>query len=462
MTSSSAILRQIPSVDRVLNLPATGALLDRFPRNLVVETIHDHLRQWRPALLEGRLTADQLPQLVEELPGRVGIELEQRLQPSLRRLINATGVLLHTNAGRAPIAAAIARQVTRLAAGYSNLEYDLANGRRGHRDRHLEGRFCRLLGCEAATICNNNAGAVFLILNTLANGKEVLVSRGELVEIGGSFRIPAIMEKSGALLREVGTTNKTRLEDYQAAIGDNTGLILRVHPSNFRVVGFTAAPTLKQLVQLSRESGIPLVKDAGSGLLFASRHIALRREPSVQAALEAGVDLVCFSGDKLLGGPQAGIVVGGQHWITQLRQNPLMRILRADKMTCQALELTLIEYERQQETKTVPVQHMLHQPVAEIRRRAEMLLGKIKGYDAELLEGSSLVGGGSAPGEEIPTVLIALKALRHSAQALQTRLRQHRPSILVRIEVDRVLIDLRTVSPAEEADLLGGLLAVAP
>ena len=461
MASSSAILRQIPSVDRVLNLPATAVLLDRFPRNLVVEIIHDHLRQWRSALLEGGLTADRLPKLVEELPRRVGIQLEQRLRPSLSRLINATGVLLHTNAGRAPIAAPIARQVSRLATGYSNLEYDLADGGRGHRDRHLEGRFCRLLDCEAATVCNNNAGAVFLILNTLADGKEVLVSRGELVEIGGSFRIPAIMEKSGALLREVGTTNKTRLEDYESAIGDNTGLILRVHPSNFRVVGFTAAPALKQLVQLSRARGIPLVKDAGSGLLFASQHVALRREPSVRSALDAGVDLVCFSGDKLLGGPQAGIVVGRQRWIQRLRRNPLMRILRADKMTYQALELTLIEYERQQESKTVPVQHMLYQSAAEIRRRAETLLAQIKGYDAELVEGSSLVGGGSAPGEEIPTVLVVLKALRHSAQALQTRLRQHHPSILVRIEDDRVVVDLRTVSPAEEADLVSGLSAVA-
>jgi len=350
-----------------------------------------------------------------------------------------------------------------VASSYSNLEFDLETGERGHRDRHFEERIRRLLNCEAATVVNNNAAAVFLILNTLAAGRKVLVSRGELIEIGGSFRIPSIMRQSGAILAEVGTTNKTRLADYEEALDSDTALILRVHPSNYKIIGFTERPELGDLALLARQRGIPLVKDAGSGYLFKIPHPAMRNEPSVEEALTAGADLVCFSGDKVMGGPQAGIIVGRQDLVTRIRRNPLMRICRVDKLTYGVLNWTLTEYERGTYLETLPVYRMLLQTQEEVRTRAASLGGRLRplGYQVELSNGVSLIGGGSAPEETIPTALLLVSLPPISAAGLERRLRGGVPPVLARTENDRVVIDLRTVTPAEEDEIFAALSELA-
>ncbi len=305
-------LQQLPSVSKVLQGNSVQRLVQDYSHPLVVDEIQTHLNELRTALQDGELSQEDFSQAISKLDASLERRLQARVAPSLRTVINASGVLIHTNIGRAPLSPGAAKAVQELATGYSNLEYNLSDGHRGHRDLHFQGTLTRLLESDAATVCNNNAAAVLLILNTLAQNKEVLVSRGELVEIGGSFRIPAIMERSGAILKEVGTTNKTKISDYRDAINENTGLILRVHPSNYKIIGFTHRPQITELVELAQERNIPLAEDSGSGLLFDSSHPALREEPSVKSVLAEGVDLVCFSGDKLLGGPQAGIIVGKQ------------------------------------------------------------------------------------------------------------------------------------------------------
>jgi L-seryl-tRNA(Ser) seleniumtransferase len=446
------MLRCIPPVDQVLLRSDFESVLRDYPRHLVVEAVQQELQSLRTQIRNEKIGSDAVERQLASLGAVVGRTLSQRLSPSLRRIINATGVLLHTNAGRAPIHARAASAMARLATGYSNLEYDLSDKRRGHRDQHFESRVIRLLGCEAATVCNNNAAAVLLILNTLAQGKNVLVSRGELVEIGGSFRIPAIMEKSGAILREVGTTNKTRISDYQQALDDNTAVILRVHPSNYRIVGFAKQPTLSELVALAQEKGVPLVKDAGSGHLFPDTISFLRKEPAVTTALGQGVDLVCFSGDKLLGGPQAGLIVGRQELVNQIRKNPLMRAVRVDKVTYASLEETLVEYEKETYRQNIPIQKMMRLKPEDLRERAQALGASLpdQGWTFELTDGVSVVGGGSAPQEELPTCLIRVRAEGLSAETLERRLRNNGVPILARIEDDHVVLDLRSVFPDED------------
>ncbi len=372
---------------------------------------------------------------------------------SLRPVLNATGVVIHTNLGRAPIAPVALERLAAIAAGYSNLEYDLAEGTRGSRTVHAESLLTTLTGAEAAVVVNNNAAATLLVLTGLAHGREVAISRGELVEIGGGFRVPDIMRQSGATLREVGTTNRTRVNDYTATVSAATAMFLRVHPSNFRIEGFTERPALADLVQAGRATGVPVMEDIGSGCLVSD----LAGEPSVQASIAAGVDLVWFSGDKLLGGPQCGIIAGRKALVEPLRAHPLMRAVRVDKLTFAILEATLAEYVAGRASSTVPVQRMLHATAAEIETRA-MALGEqlaARGWQIALMSGSSAVGGGSAPELGLPTVLLSISRGAESAAATEVWLRTLDPPIVARIEDDRVVLDLRTVLPEQDATLIG-------
>ena len=379
-------------------------------------------------------------------------------------MINATGVVVHTNLGRAPLSRAAAARVAEIASSYSNLEYDLATGERGDREAHAESRLRDLLGAEGIAVVNNGAAAVLLAVNTLAEGREVVVSRGELVEIGGSFRIPDVLRKAGARLREVGTTNRTRLSDYRAVLGPDTALILKVHPSNFRIVGFTEAPSLEELAGLARGAGLPLLEDQGSGLLRPP-HAAMAGEPTAGEALRAGADLVAMSGDKLLGGPQAGLLAGRRVLVEAMRRNPLYRALRVDKMTLAALDAVLAEHEAERAESTVPVLRMLALTEEDLRPRAEALVRGLAQADprlqAEVLAGSSAVGGGAAPTLDLPTVQVALVHGSLTASRLASRLRAGQPPVVVRVADEQVLIDLRTVAPESDAVLLAAVVAAA-
>jgi L-seryl-tRNA(Ser) seleniumtransferase len=432
---SGYLLREIPSVDDVLK--SLTHLEGRFPRGLIVKEIRAVLARVRASLLRGELAdPTAVPALVERT-------LHRLEQPSLRRVINATGVVLHTNLGRAP-----GVPFTPLE-GYSNLEYDVGAGRRGQRDIHIACLLERLTGRPGIAV-NNNAAAIFLALNELAAGGEVVVSRGELIEIGDGFRIPDIMLRSGAVLREVGTTNRTRIEDYSGAINERTRLLLRVHPSNFRIQGFTSKPSLAELAALARERGIPLLEDLGSGCVADIRPFGID-EPLVSESLNAGVNLVTFSGDKLLGGPQAGILTGDEGLIRKLRRNPLYRALRLDKLITQALEatlrLTLLERWEQ-----IPALAMLQISAVRIRARAENLVKAIrKDIRVEIIPGKSVAGGGSTPEQPLDTWLIAVHAV--DVVDAERRCRAFDPPVIARIEDGLLLFDLRTVFETEEEDL---------
>jgi L-seryl-tRNA(Ser) seleniumtransferase len=401
-------------------------------------------------------------------------QLHSEAAYSLRPVINATGVVIHTNLGRAPLSIAAAVRVAEVASGYSNLEYDLDAGVRGGRDVHTERLICHLTGAEAACVVNNNAAATLITLAALAAGREVIVSRGELVEIGGGFRVPDVMTQSGAVLREVGTTNRTRASDYAAAVGDRTAIILRVHPSNFRIEGFTERPAVRELSALAKRFNIPLVDDLGSGYLRAAprpdpsrrsgaeaMEAAMPGEPDARTTLAEGADVVMFSGDKLLGGPQAGIIAGARDAIETIRRHPLMRALRVDKMTYAALEATLQSYAADK-MEDVPVARMIAAGVDEIHARAAALAEKLTQgrLDASVIDGVSTIGGGSAPGAMLPTRLLQLRHSILSANQLEARLRRLDPPVIARIENDRVVLDLRTVPPAQDGLLTTLLRAV--
>ena len=397
-------------------------------------------------------TADHVIGTIE---AAVMARLARDAQPSLRPLINATGVILHTNLGRAPLGSNAAMRVAALAAGYSNLEYDLVEGTRGRRDIHAERSLCSLTGAAAAVVVNNNAAATLIVLTALAAGREVIISRGELVEIGGGFRVPDVLAQSGAVLREVGTTNRTRAADYAVAISDRTALILRVHPSNFRMQGFTDRPSLADLVAIGRRFAIPVVEDIGSGYLGypGADGPALRDEPVVSSSIAAGADAVMFSGDKLLGGPQAGIIVGTDNVVSRVRTHALMRAVRVDKLTYAALEATLEEFSAGRAHLTVPVVRMLALTIEQIGRRAEALASVLsaRGLAASLVDGESTIGGGSAPGAALPTRLVAVSHPALSAAGLEARIRSQAIPIIARIVNGRVTVDLRTVDPADDA-----------
>jgi L-seryl-tRNA(Ser) seleniumtransferase len=452
--------RLIPSIEQLRQRPAVRALEARFGAEATVNALRAAAAEVRGAIAGGDAALSTEPSVVARMEAAAAGRLGDAFRPSLEPVINASGVILHTNLGRAPLASTAIDRVAAIARGYSSLEYDLGRGGRGTRDVHAEALLCRLTGAEAAVVVNNNAAATMIVLAALAAGREVIVSRGELVEIGGGFRVPDVMAQSGASLREVGTTNKTRAADYAAAITERTALILRVHPSNFRIEGFTERPALAELLAVGKQCNVPVAEDLGSGKLsdtgsdtgsdpFAS-------EPSVRASVSAGVDICCFSGDKLLGGPQSGIIVGRTALVDRVRKHPLMRALRVDKMTYAALEATLAEYAAGRAATTIPVQRMLAMTADEIRARAEVLaaaLEAIGGWHAELVPGSSAIGGGSAPGVELATWLVAIAKDGLTPYAVEQRLRRLTPPVIARIERDQLLLDLRTVLPDQDRTL---------
>ncbi len=451
----------MPSIERLLQSRTAQSLAATLSRDCVRDLLREITDELRMELVEesSHLTSDSL---IAEIERRLESRAAPFAKASLKRVINATGVIIHTNLGRAPLARAALDAISEVAAHYSNLEYDLDRGERGRRESHSKRLLARLAGSEDATVVNNNAAAVMIVLNTLAEGGEVIISRGELIEIGGSFRIPDVMEKSGARLREVGTTNRTRIIDYERAITDSTRLILRVHPSNYRIIGFTERPTAGEIADLARRAGIPSFEDLGSGCLIDLAPYGVADEPVVAHSLGAGISVVSFSGDKMLGGPQAGIIAGSRDIIDRVRQNPLMRALRVDKMTYAALEATLRLYERGAATEDVPVIRAMARTRDEIAARAarlaedivEATAGRLK---ATLEDAHSVIGGGSAPQVELPTVVVALEDEHLSAARLEEKLRRYRVPIITRTERDRVIIDLRTVATEEQAVILDAL-----
>ena len=441
--------RVIPSIEQLRQREALQQLEDRYGRAAVIDALRAEAEALRVRLRTGDSPAD-IPTALER---GVRVRLQEGSAPSLCAVINATGVVIHTNLGRAPLARAAAERVAQVAAGYCNLEYDLATGRRGRRDVHAERLLCRLTGAAAAVVVNNNAAATLIALAALADGREAIISRGELVEIGGGFRVPDVMKQSGAILREVGTTNRTRVADYAAAICDRTALILRVHPSNFRIEGFVERPSLADLTALGARFNVPVVEDLGSGYLgHLGAVAALRGEPIVAQSIEHGAALVLFSTDKLLGGPQAGVVAGTAAAVARVRQHPLMRAVRADKMTYAALEATLAEHAAGRAHETVPVARMIALSASDIGVRADALHQQLAavGIPNAVIDGLSTVGGGSVPGSALPTRLVAIAL---PAERLEAVLRGAQPPVVARIEHDRLLLDLRTVDPADDARL---------
>lgn len=458
-------------MDEVLRSSSLSAVLQREGRAATSDAVRAVLERLRREISSGSLDNSGIQLAIEGISAAVERELRQSLDLSLQKVINATGVILHTNLGRAPLAKSAIEHLSQIAAGYSNLEFDLATGERGRRDTHVQRLLDRLLAdhryadsqtdesTPAAVVVNNCAAAVLLALNTLAEGGEVIVSRGELVEIGGSFRVPDVMAKSGARLREVGTTNRTRLSDYEQAITENTRLLLRVHRSNFAMIGFTEQPASHELVELGRTRGIPVMEDLGNGLLVNLASAGLQGEYGLHESLAAGIDVVCVSGDKLLGGPQAGIIAGRRALIKRIRSNPLFRALRVDKLTYAALEATLLAYVKQ-DYSAIPTLGMIYTTPSEIRRRAVSLLERlesIRSARGEVVEGTSVIGGGTAPTTTLPTFLIAISSEQHSPEELLRRLRSQVPCVIARIEDDRVMLDLRTVFTEDEDALVAVL-----
>lgn len=457
----AALLRKIPSVDDLLGFPDLAELATRISRDLVVDVARNVLARIRDNISGDRASH---PPEATIIAAQIASEVASLLKPSLRAVINATGVILHTNLGRAPLAESAIEHIRQTAGQYTNLEYDIAAGTRGRRDVHTASLLVRLTGAEAACVVNNNAAAVFLALASLARGGEVIVSRGELIEIGESFRIPDIMAESGALLHEVGTTNRTSIADYEGAINERTRLLLRVHRSNFAIVGFTARPATAELVELSRRTRIPLYEDLGSGCLVDLAPQGFG-EPAVRASIEAGVDLVSFSGDKLMGGPQAGVLAGRREIIGRLRKHPLFRALRVDKLVIAALEATLLAYLRD-DTEALPALRMIRASADEIGRRAQKIAQELKPIlvstqsKIDIADGQSVIGGGSTPAEYLLTRLLHITSAKYSAGQLEARLRiganvgnaEHTP-VLARVSEDSLVIDLRAVFPSQEAAL---------
>jgi L-seryl-tRNA(Ser) seleniumtransferase len=443
--------RIIPSIEILRQREAVRDMAARHGGDAVVRALRDGAGVVRAQIGtgDGPGDAEAAARVIEALAEAA---LTANARGSLRPVINATGVVIHTNLGRAPIAAAALDRVADIARGYSNLEYDVTEGTRGSRTVHAESLLTALTGAEAAIVVNNNAAATLLILTGLAAGREVIISRGELVEIGGGFRVPDVMRQSGAVLREVGTTNRTRVSDYVAAVSPATAMLLRVHPSNFRIEGFTERPALEDLVAAARSMKVAVIEDLGSGCVVDD----LQGEPTVQSSIAAGVDVVCFSGDKLLGGPQAGIIAGRKDLVNQLRKHPLMRALRVDKITLAILEATLAEYAAGRANDTVPVQRMLHAGADDLEARVQALAAPLAraGWRVAMISGASAVGGGSAPGVALPTVLLSIARDGHSAAATEQWLRSLDPPVVARIEHERVVLDLRTVLPDQDATLV--------
>ena len=466
--SKPDLFRLLPSIDELLHHEDLDKLSQRFGRTATLEASRISLDHLRSKVADGSLDATALRFAIDDLPRTIEQHLQTSLSYSLRTVINATGVILHTNLGRAPLSEVALQHVVDVSRTYSNIEFDLATGERGKRDVHVSRLFARLFssaGREVSTIVvNNNAAAVLLALNSLAEGGDVIVSRGELVEIGGSFRIPDVMAKSGAVLREVGTTNRTRIGDYEQAITYRTKLLLRVHRSNFEIVGFTEQPSLKDLVALGRKHNIPVMEDLGSGELFDVRQVGVHGEPMIVDSLRAGIDIVTYSGDKLLGGPQAGLISGAPELVAKIRKNPLFRALRVDKMFYAALEGTLLAYIRE-DYDSIPVVRMMRLTEDELQHRAKAIVRQLRTVSPQLevaiVESRSVIGGGSAPGATLPSRAVAVNKAELTADDLMEKFRQWQPPIVARVEDDRVLLDLRTVEPQQDETLLAALQSLA-
>jgi len=461
-TTRETAFRKIPSLDAFLADASVTPLVDRFGREAVISSARaalDDLRAEIAAAASGQrgAPAPEPEVTTEALAARLRSRLEKKFAPSLAPAVNATGVIMHSGLGRAVLSPDAGDALAAVASGYSTLALDLEAGQRVPRDRHVEGLLCELTGAEAATVANNNAAATVLVLNTLARGKEVIVSRGQLVEIGGSFRMPDVMSTSGALLREVGTTNKTHLRDYEAAIGEATGAILRVHHSNYRIVGFAEEPSIEDLAALGRTRGVPVIDDLGSGALVDLSRFGLAAEPLVQASIRAGADVACCSGDKLLGGPQSGIIVGRTAWIQKIRKNPLARAFRCGKLTLAALESTLKLFLAPDKlTERHPIYRMLALTPDELGRRAKRMASSLRktlpdSVTVSVEDGESQVGSGAVPVETLPSKVLAVRATSLAPDELAKRLRHSTPPVFARIHKDAVVFDPRTIQPGEDA-----------
>jgi len=443
-------LRSLPSVERLLQTQLAAELIAAYGRPLTLNAIRGVLDEARARASSGGEPT---------LPDREGIlesahqKLEEWTRPTLIPVINASGVILHTNLGRAPLSAAALRAMQAVGRGYSNLEFDLGTGKRGSRLIHAEALLARLTGAEAALVVNNNAAAVLLALSALASRRRVIIARSQLVEIGGGFRVPDVMKQSGAKLVEVGTTNRVHLSDYEQALEEPTAVVLRAHRSNFKIIGFTEEPELKEIVSIAHAHGVPCMDDLGSGALLATERFGLAHEPTVQESLAAGVDLVCFSGDKLLGGPQAGIILGRADLLAKIKRHPLARAVRADKVCLAGITATLLHYLKDEVEREIPIWRMIAATPEQNKLRAEGWAKELG--QGEVAAGESTVGGGSLPGESLPTFLLSLAV--KSPDKFLDRLRHQQPPIVARTENDRVLLDPRTVLPEQEGALLVGL-----
>lgn len=442
---AKVLLRKLPSVDRLLAVPAGIDLITQFGRDLTVEGLRTVLDVRRRQIMTGEAG---LP-MNATLLGEAKIWLLELVAPTLRPVINGTGIIVHTNLGRAPLSVWAMKAIQEVAGGYTNLEYDVPAGKRGSRTVHAHDLLTRLTGAEDALVVNNNASSVLLMLTALCAGKEVIISRGQLVEIGGGFRVPDVMAQSGAKLVEVGTTNRTHLRDYEAAITDNTGAILVVHHSNYKIVGFTSEPSLPDLTALGRERALPVLYDQGGGALLDTAKYGLVPEPTVQEAIAVGCDVVAFSGDKLLGGPQAGILTGRADFMAQLKKHPLARAMRADKLCLAALASTLRSFVSGRATKDIPVWQMIAKPLRDIEKQAGAWAEQLQaqGVSARVIEGQSAVGGGSLPGATLPTKLLAID--HPEPDKLAGRLRQNKPPLIGRIAEGQFLLDPRTILPTQ-------------
>jgi L-seryl-tRNA(Ser) seleniumtransferase len=462
--ASSKQLQKIPKVDKVLEWEGTKALLSAYPRPVVVKAVRTVLEGVRSRVLGGEAAAGEFAE--KALIGLITGELAESNALKLKRLVNGTGIVIHTNLGRSPLPQSVRKALDEVAFGYSNLEFDLAAGERGSRNAHVEGLICELTGAEAALVVNNNAAAVLLALSSLARGKEVIVSRGELVEIGGSFRIPDVMSQSGAVLKEVGTTNRTHPRDYSGAVTPETGLFLKIHCSNFAVIGFTAEVSAAQLAALGRERSIPVMADVGSGNLADLSKLLGCDEPTVQEFVRAGVDVITFSGDKLLGGPQAGIIVGRKELLEPMKKHPLLRAVRIDKMTLAALEGTLQLYrDERRALAEIPTLRMLTASAGELSQRAKTLLRRLRSavppaVKLALIKGFSQAGGGSLPLLELPTTLLSVLVDGLTAQDIEITLRSSPVPVIGRIAKGTYLLDPRTIQPDDIPALIDGLRAL--
>jgi L-seryl-tRNA(Ser) seleniumtransferase len=448
-------LRNLPSVDKVLTDERLRRSAESYPHDLLVSVIRKQLEQERLSIVAGKPCAS-----LDAIVAAVLARLETLVQPSLRRLVNASGVILHTNLGRAPLSQEALAAMDSVSRGYSNLEFDMASGERGSRHVHIEGILCQLTGAEAALVVNNNAAAVLLGLTALARRKEVIVSRGQAVEIGGGFRIPDVMRQSGAKLIEVGTTNCTYARDFEQAVTQQTAALMRVHSSNFRLVGFTSEVSLEDLVAVAKKNNLLVLDDLGSGCFLDTTAYGLGPEPMVQQSVRAGVSLTFFSGDKLVGGPQAGIIVGEKQYVDKLKRHPLARAVRIDKTRLAGLAATLLYYLKEEATIKIPVWRMIAAPLPEIERRAGLWAQVLSGI-AQVVDGETMVGGGSLPGGSLPTKLVAIGGGSKKVQSLSRKLRLQEVPIIGRIEKDVLLLDPRTVLTEEDEIVIKALSNLA-